>query len=250
MRTLSSVFACLLVLGVFSVGYAQDQDSIRAAEEALLLAPPPNLAPVEETVEADTTPPPFFSDIHIWGDIAKPLTRFITDHEQFEVGAGIVLFDHVQLAGSYGESDRIFEAPAAYTNGRARSTGTYWRAGIDYIAGQSAKTFVGLRYAQGTFRDSLQLSFSDEVFGDFTVDYSDAFTVTWWEFVVGTEAAPFKQARWLENLKLGWMLRMRTINSFQQPLDRQPVYYIPGYGRTANPVTFNLNVTLRYRLGR
>ncbi|HAA17014.1 MAG TPA: hypothetical protein DCE41_37000 [Cytophagales bacterium] len=202
----------------------------------------------EETEIPDSLKPPFLSDVNIWADYVKPFTQFINGREQYEFGGGITFYDRIQLSGSYGIADLLFAEPSAYFNGTYRAEGNYWRVGADYVAGEGAKTFVGVRYAQSNFSDIAQATLTSSLWDDYLIEYNREFSVNWWELVVGSEATPFKDSNpLLENLVVGWIFRFRTFSSLTQP-EVVPVFFVPGYGRAANPYTVHVNLTVRYRL--
>lgn len=199
----------------------------------------------DSTAQADTNARSY-QDVHVWADLVKPITQFISGIEHYEFGGGFVLLNHIQISGSYGFGKYSFSAPDAYLNGTYTTEGNYWRVGADYIGGKAAKTWLGLRFAQASYSDYATATLTSDLWDDYQVEARRQGVAQWYELVVGTESPLLPKFPALNTLTLGGIFRVRALNNLQQP-DQIPIFYLPGYGRTANPITIHLNVTLRYR---
>ena len=240
---------CLLLL-VSALSFAT---MALAQEPTLDSVPPKPVAPAPPTEEEAAKPkeplPPLFTDIHVWGDYLKPALQFANGQEQYEFGAGILLWNMVQLGGSYGIANLNFGPPSYYFNGNYLAEGSYWRAGADFMvrAQATTKTWVGLRYGQSSFTDHATATLNSPLWGEYTIQESRDLNVGWAELIIGSEIAPFDNSKVFKNLYLGWIFRFRTFNNLEQ-FEAIPVEYIPGYGRAANNFNAHVNLTLRYRI--
>ena len=125
-------------------------------------------------------------------------------------------------------------------------TGSYYRVGIDINLTQFNPErnviFLGMRYAQSRFQETLKYDASDSVWHDVQLEEShEGMSSRWLEITGGMKVRVF------QNLAVGYIIRykiFRKINGVPE-LDN---YIVPGYGLARKNTNLDFGLYLHYRL--
>lgn len=125
------------------------------------------------------------------------------------------------------------------------NSGNYFRVGADanFLLKDPDRNmfFIGLRYGRSSFREQLNYSISDAVFGDFQKTVSnESMTAGWGEITVG-----LRVKIWSE-LWMGYTARLKVAPTVGTTGEFIP-YDIPGYGLAAKKSYWGFNYQLYWR---
>ncbi len=203
--------------------------------------------PTDSTLMGDSTkvplpPPAFISAVGVQVDYGKFSSFFLGFETKYEAGVFVKFQNRYQLVMDIGRS--ALSPVDALNDNDYRASGTYGRIGADYVMPRdpSNRMFVGLRYAQSNFSDQAQFFGEDANLERYPIGlHRSGFTANWFEVVLGTEG------EFMENLNIGFLIRMRILYQFEQMGEGEvAVYSIPGYGRADDKTSPALNVFMRY----
>lgn len=205
------------------------------------------LEEAQETAEDELAIPEvkgFAQSIEIGIDYPKLATFGLDNQTKWEGMIGIRFLGRLFLSGEFGYGD--LQSIRAVKNGSYSSEGYYGRIGLDFVAPIDAKNivFIGFRYAQSQFSHSGNYEIASLLWEDFTGSFrQDDMQANWGELVIGSDT------EYRKNIHLGFIFRIRGLNTFQQTEDIDgDVYAIPGFGRTMDNISPALNLYIKYRL--
>ncbi|MGE0930338.1 DUF6048 family protein [Peijinzhouia sedimentorum] len=187
-------------------------------------------------------PPAFVSSLGVQVDYGKFSSFFLGFETKYEAGIFVKFKNRYQVVMDIGKS--ALSPVDVLDDNDYRAAGTYMRAGADYVMAKdpSNRVFGGLRYGKSNFSDQAQFFGEDPYLEQYPIGLRrDGFTADWFEVVLGTEG------QFMENLDIGFLIRMRILYQFEQVGEGElPVYRIPGYGRPEDKTSPALNIFMRY----
>jgi len=237
-QTLLFIFSLFIVSAV----YAQEDSTAVSLSDSV---------EVEASIEAPITIPVKKIQGYVIIDYAKPVVLGFTPDIKYEFGGGLLLFNTINLGGSYGYGD--IEPSRAIDNGTYSSTGTYWRGGIGLLNQfkPEAKIGISLFYGQANFEDRGQYKTLATSTGEVFQDQFERqnLRANWYEIVITSESwwrlrKAIPDSKLNKLFALGFDIRLRRIISYDQfaPID---VHTIPGYGTVLNSNMIALNLFLK-----
>lgn len=168
------------------------------------------------------------------GDIGKLARSFIDDdYKGFEISADYRLTQKLYLAGELGTEER--SARNDYLD--VTSTGSYFKAGIDYNLYKNwldmeNLIYTGLRVGVSAFSQNLNsytVYTTDQYYGTpFTssdLKKYNGLSAIWMEFIIGVKAEV------VTNLFVGINVQVKGLVTEDQPTNFENLY-IPGFNRT------------------
>jgi hypothetical protein len=193
---------------------------------------------------------------YIYWDYGKTATLWTHFENKTELGAGIVLFEKLDLAGEYGLA--TLNPQNAFENIDYSVQGTYLRLGLGYLASLDPKNKIGfeVRYAQSKFEDAGDLVYGTN--SGFNSNYERSFNrdeleANWTEvnlvsqrFLTLLKKSAEHRANRL--LSIGIKIRYRMLNSASKAESLPPIYAIPGYGRADTNSIVAVNIFLKASL--
>lgn len=134
----------------------------------------------------------------------------------------------------------------AGSNASYSSSGNYFRIGADVDFLNSKKKqhefYLGLRYAFGSFSESLNGNGNDDLFGTFPVQIkTNNVQSSWFELLTGLRADLGR------NIFMGYTFRWRFLPSYER-IEGFSTYYMPGYGRISDASNIWFNYYIGYRI--
>ena len=188
------------------------------------------------------------SAIHISVDYGKLLEKPITDQSKWEFGAGFLFRDKYNFTAEYGYAQLL--PNNVVNNGGYESTGTYWRAGVDYFMKPTLRAYlsVGLLYASSSFEDQVVVKISSEIWENHDETYNrSGLRANWLELVLNSEGPIFKKDEGiLSTIYWGTKLRVKFFIS-ESETDRFDIYAVPGYGTRNSNINLAANLFLKFR---
>jgi len=180
--------------------------------------------------------------VRIAADVVSPVKSYFQDNYEGWEFQGDIDFSRYLFTLEYGhwERDHISES-ATYGN-----SGNYWRAGIDvnFLTKDPDRNvfFLGARYGQSVFSESMSVSRIDPVWGELSdTFYHSGVNASWIELTTGLKVKIWK-IFWL-----GYTGRLKfglSTKGSQEML----AYDVPGFGRTDKETTWGFNYYLMIRL--
>ena len=172
-------------------------------------------------------------------DYGKLATLLMDSETKYEGEVGL-MYGRYRITGEYGiaeiSDDKLFD------NAVVNADGSYYRLGFDFLLPINPKNnlFIGARYANCTFDESVTITYDSPVFNSFSEE-NTGLKSTWYEAVVSSETRMFAQ------LFLGFKVRVRFMGKYDNP-GMVDVIEIPGYGKVFDNSVMALNLFLRYRI--
>jgi hypothetical protein len=190
-------------------------------------------------------PVPLFTSIDVQFDYLNLYTYAVDNRQRMEYGAGILLKNKIYLNATFGEV--VHASERIYRNGETRSTGTFYRFGVDYkmdMKPQVAYLKIGLRYGESSYNNRIFYESSNPIFEpDFGVFNLTNGRANWVELVLTSE-----QKLW-QLLWLGWNARLKRLIDFDDYTNEiVNVHHVPGFGNTNGNYNVELNLFLKFKL--
>ena len=186
--------------------------------------------------------------LRIGGDAVKLVRTFVDDnYKGFEINADYRITKNMYVAGELGTEEKITDADYF----EAKSTGSYFKAGIDYNVydnwfGMDNLIFGGLRAGVSTFsqeRGSYTIYQTDDYWEPLSDDQPLEFSglsAIWAELLLGVKVEI------LNNVYIGFNAQLKTLLSQDEPENFENVF-IPGFNRTYDSnsigVGFSYNIS-------
>ncbi len=186
--------------------------------------------------------------LRIGGDVVKLVRTFVDDnYKGFEINADYRITKNLYVAGELGTEEKITDADYF----EAKSTGSYFKAGIDYNVydnwfGMDNLIFGGLRAGVSTFsqeRSSYTIYQTDDYWEPLSDDQPLEFSglsALWAELLLGVKVEI------LNNVYVGFNAQLKTLLSQDEPENFENVF-IPGFNRTYDSnsigVGFSYNIS-------
>lgn len=219
---LKYIFSLLLLASVFLTSYGQDENPVDSSD----------------TIKNKYLP----TGIRIGTDIISIIkSQSGNKFEAWEINADVDFYRYY-LALDYGRWSRN----EALVNGTYQNDGTYFRIGTDinFMLKDPDRNmfFLGFRYGQSKFDETVNYTFTDPVFGDFQNSVTTSgITGRWAEITTGLRVKIWK------GFWMGYTARLK----FSPGTSRTPgvvPFDIPGYGRADKSTYWGLNYQLFWRI--
>jgi hypothetical protein len=131
-------------------------------------------------------------------------------------------------------------------NGYYENDGSYWRVGADvsFLKKDPDRNmfFLGLRYAQSSFADSIAYSYSDDNFGTITRQLENInLSASWVEITTGLRMKIWKY------IWMGYTARIKLFPSLNGEGELES-YNIPGYGRASADNWWGFNYQIFFKI--
>jgi hypothetical protein len=192
----------------------------------------------------------------LYWDYGKTATLWTNFEKKTEIGAGVLLFERIDLSAEYGLA--TLNPRNAFENIDYTAKGSYFRLGIGYLASIDPRNKLGLeaRYAFANYQDSGDIVYATT--SGYNTDYlrnfsREDFEATWTEinlvsqrYLTLIKSTPEHWANRL--LSIGLKIRYRMLISSSKTETIPPIYAIPGYGRAESNNLTALNFFIRATL--
>ncbi len=236
---------------------AQDSLFVNQKDSTAYVAPKAtqdSLVVVTDTtasIEVDTTvariKQKYFA-IYLSTDYGKLATTLAQLENKYEFNMGVQFSAHVRVTVDYGYGK--LSPPNAIENGVYFSSGSYYRAGLDYVFTIAPKTTLsfGGMYAFSTFKDEGTVEILSEIWPSLSESFERKdLQASWAEFVITSEAPILNRDEGLLS-QLFWGVKFRFRFMIERPRPTNfDVYAIPGYGRTFNNLVPAANLFISYK---
>ncbi len=180
--------------------------------------------------------------LRLGADLGKLVrTAIDDDYTGFEINGDYRLTKRLYLAGELGTEERSISTDFLSTT----TTGSYFKAGIDYNSYQNwldmqNMIYFGLRVGASTFKQNLDNYTVYNTNQYWPTNFSsneareiDGLAAIWAEIIIGIKAELFS------NLFLGLNVQIKSLISEDEP-DNFENLYIPGFNRTYDSGRFGL----------
>ena len=190
----------------------------------------------------DSTKVSIKGGLQVYVDYGKLLTQPVDFESKLEFGLAYQLRSRFQPNFQYGIATITPED--AIVNGSYEVSGSYWRAGLNYLLplDNSSFLYAGLKYAQSQFEDAGNYQIESDLWPTYTGSFQRSdLSATWYEIILGSE-------RLLRNghILLGGQTGIRLLadRSEEAFID---IYSIPGYGYSSDKASPFVNLYIKYQ---
>lgn len=196
----------------------------------------------QEDIKTDTLVYKQKYGLRLGGDVSKLVRSFLDDnYKGFEINGDYRLTKNVFIAGELGTEEKT--TTNSFLN--VTSTGTYFKAGVDYNLYKNwldmeNMIYSGFRVGAGSFSQT-QNSFTvyntdqywDEQFSSNTTKDFNGLTALWAELIFGIKAQV------VNNLYLGLNVQLKGMITQDEPSNFENLY-VPGFNKTYDSGRFGI----------
>ena len=165
---------------------------------------------------------------------------YLSDSQKKYEGELGIMFGRYRIAGEYGMAE--LTPKDLFDNADYYAKGNYWRIGFDFKLPVNPKNnlYIGARYAATEFDESILIYYDSNTFNPY-FEENMGLKANWYEAVISSES------RIIAQLYLGFKLRVRFMDSYDNP-GLVEIYSIPGYGKSFDRSALAVNLFARYRI--
>lgn len=224
---------------------------LQAQEDSLALARPDTLivAQPDSLINADSTMQQSRFALEFSADYGKGLESLLAEQKKWEFGLGLILKNKLAFVGEYGSGKLL--PKSVIQNGTYEVTGTYYRAGLEYMFTIIPKhqLALGAMFASSTYADFGTVEIISEFWPSVNEEFRrENLRAQWAEIILNTQGPVINaNSGFLSNVYWGIRFRLRIMIT---DLDQEDfdIYAVPGFGKTYSQVVPAANFFLRYRL--
>jgi len=189
-------------------------------------------------------------NIDVAFDYLKLHTLLLDESEKWEGAVNFRIQEKVSIIGEYGIAELTPEE--AYKNAEYKSSGNYYRIGLDYHMTVIPNNFLllGLRYSQSSFDESIAYEIGNPIFENETGQLNrNNLSASWYEFVLTSErrVRKIRKKDIPDFLSIGFKFRVKFLQEYDD-FDDFEVKNIPGYGRTNSKLNPEFNLYIKFRI--